>query len=150
MWEPKQEKSASLRRGGLKPRQPQSVWEGRSQTQPSHYILQLQQQYGNHYVQRVLGLGGKQAIRRACGRGDRVGSCSSEIKTEDLGHLTPPPAPGTVSGGRALHPLVRAQMEQGFGRDFGGVRVHEDVTGVPLPKNLGAEAFTIGQDVFVG
>jgi hypothetical protein len=41
-------------------------------------------------------------------------------------------------------------MERGFGRDFGEVRVHESVTGIPRPEQLGVEAFTIGPDVVVG
>jgi hypothetical protein len=41
-------------------------------------------------------------------------------------------------------------MERGFGRDFGDVRMHENISSIPRPRELGAEAFTIGRDVVVG
>jgi hypothetical protein len=53
-------------------------------------------------------------------------------------------------GGSALDSVVRARMEQGFGSDFSGVRVHAGSEAASLSGALGARAFTTGQDVFFG
>jgi hypothetical protein len=49
------------------------------------------------------------------------------------------------------HPLsdnTREPMEQSFGADFSGVRVHTDSEADALNKQLNAKAFTTGRDVF--
>ncbi|MCC5938907.1 MAG: DUF4157 domain-containing protein [Lunatimonas sp.] len=69
------------------------------------------------------------------------------------------------SGGR-LHPAVehgissskgmgsplgtseRKHMESGFGADFSGVNIHTDSHAVQLSRELGAQAFTHGNDIF--
>ncbi len=51
-------------------------------------------------------------------------------------------------GGHALDGAVRGQMEQAFGADFGGVRVHTDGQADQLNQALQARAFTTGQDIF--
>lgn len=49
--------------------------------------------------------------------------------------------------GRPLDPATRAFMEDGFGHDFGPVRVHDDATADRAAAALGAQAFTVGNDV---
>lgn len=39
-------------------------------------------------------------------------------------------------------------MEQAFGADFSGVKVHTDTQADQLNQSIQAKAFTIGQDVF--
>jgi hypothetical protein len=55
---------------------------------------------------------------------------------------------GARSGGSALDPAVRVQMEPAFGADFSGVRVHSDARSHQLNDSLQARAFTTGQDIF--
>ena len=50
--------------------------------------------------------------------------------------------------GQSLDDATRASMEGAFGADFGGVRVHTDQTAVKMNQELGAKAFTVGQDVY--
>lgn len=50
--------------------------------------------------------------------------------------------------GQALSDDVRGPMEQAFGADFGGVRVHADQGANALSRSLQATAFTTGQDIF--
>lgn len=92
-------------------------------------LLKLQRQYGNRYVQRVLALarngGGKAGV-------------SPEVE-QSIQRMR--------GGGRALDNRVRAQMEPAFGADFGGVRVHTDARADTLNRELGAHAFTTGQDI---
>jgi hypothetical protein len=54
----------------------------------------------------------------------------------------------TKGGGRPLDSNVRLEMETGFGTDFSGVRVHTDSTSVQMNKDLGARAFTSGNDIY--
>jgi hypothetical protein len=50
-------------------------------------------------------------------------------------------------GGAPLPALVRAEMEQRFGADFGGVRIHTDAESARMNHDLRAHAFTHGQDI---
>ena len=50
-------------------------------------------------------------------------------------------------GGSPLPDEVRGYMEPRFGADFGNVRVHTGNTSTQLSRDLGARAFTHGQDI---
>ncbi len=51
-------------------------------------------------------------------------------------------------GGQPLSDNIRAPMEQAFGADFSGVRVHNDADSDMLNNSLQARAFTTGMDIF--
>ncbi|MFB2977695.1 DUF4157 domain-containing protein [Microseira sp. BLCC-F43] len=53
-------------------------------------------------------------------------------------------------GGSPLPDEVRSFMEPRFGADFSGVRVHTDSTAVQMNKELGAQAFAHGSDIYYG
>jgi|GEM_PF-3313771 len=50
--------------------------------------------------------------------------------------------------GQPLDSSFRAEMERGFGRDFGDVRLHTDAASDSLSRQMGARAMTHGQDIF--
>ncbi len=50
--------------------------------------------------------------------------------------------------GNPLPDPVKTNMESGFGRDFSNVRTHTDSNAVQMSKDLGAQAFTHGNDVY--
>jgi len=50
--------------------------------------------------------------------------------------------------GEPLYDNTRQSMEQAFGSDFGGVRIHKDSAADSLNQSLQARAFTTGQDIF--
>src|SRR5262245_50606774 len=52
--------------------------------------------------------------------------------------------------GRPLEPGVRGAMEQRFGHDFSGVRVHTDASASASAHALGASAYTVGSNVVFG
>ncbi|NEO15010.1 MULTISPECIES: DUF4157 domain-containing protein [unclassified Moorena] len=52
--------------------------------------------------------------------------------------------------GQPLPDSTRAFMEPRFGADFSSVRVHTDSSAVQMNKELGAQAFTHGRDIFYG
>ena len=51
-------------------------------------------------------------------------------------------------GGQSLADNIRKPMEQAFGADFSGVKVHTDTRSDQLNQSIQARAFTTGQDVF--
>jgi hypothetical protein len=53
-------------------------------------------------------------------------------------------------GGTPLAEPVRQFMEPRFGADFSGVRVHTDGGAVQMSRDLQAQAFTTGQDIYFG
>jgi outer membrane protein OmpA-like peptidoglycan-associated protein len=54
------------------------------------------------------------------------------------------------SGGSPLPDDVRSFMEPRFGADFSGVRVHTGSEAVQMNREVGAQAFAHGQDVYYG
>ena|GEM_PF-1101107 len=54
----------------------------------------------------------------------------------------------TTGGGTPLPTATRQDMEADFGNDFSDVRVHTDSRAVQLSRQLGAKAFTKGQDLY--
>ena len=47
-----------------------------------------------------------------------------------------------------MDPETRGQMESGFGVDFGNVNIHTDSRAVQMNKDLNAQAFTHGNDIY--
>jgi hypothetical protein len=95
-----------------------------------HSLLQLQRQYGNRHVQRVLAL-----ARQETGDGEVAPEVESAIES-------------ARRGGQALDSSVRLQMESAFGADFSSVRVHTDAKAHSLNEAVNAVAFTTGTDIF--
>ena len=51
-------------------------------------------------------------------------------------------------GGSLLAGTVRNEMESGFGADFSKVKIHNDSNAVQMNKELGAQAFASGNDIY--
>jgi len=102
----------------------------RSSTRPGGSLLQLQRQYGNRYVQRVVTL-----ARATVGEGDVMPDVERAIE-------------GSRGGGQSLDSGVQAQMGQALDADFSGVRVHTDAGADGLNRSLSAKAFTTGSDIY--
>jgi hypothetical protein len=64
--------------------------------------------------------------------------------------LPPSVSAALASPGRALEAPLRLELECEFGRDLGGVRVHEGGAAEQSAREVGARAFTIGRDVVIG
>jgi flagellar motor protein MotB len=100
-------------------------------TQRAQLFVQLQRHYGNRYVQKVV----------AAYRSQNAEEDESELAYEIL---------SKKGSGRPLEPEVKEFMESRFGRDFSDTRIHTDSFATGTAQDLGAEAFTIGRDVFFG
>lgn len=53
-------------------------------------------------------------------------------------------------GGSPLPDRLRGSFERAFGADFEGVRVHRGKQSEALNREVGARAFTVGSDIFLG
>ncbi|MEW6233201.1 MAG: DUF4157 domain-containing protein [Chloroflexota bacterium] len=105
-------------------------------------VLQLQQRYGNSYVQRLV-----ERVHK--GRPAPVlQSQEEEPEEEAQGSEEVAQAIASAGSGQPLEPQARARMEEAFGHDFSGVQVHTDATADHLAEQLGARAFTTGRDIF--
>ena len=51
-------------------------------------------------------------------------------------------------GGRKMDDQTRGEMESGFGSDFSDVNIHTDSNAVQMNQELGAQAFTSGNDIY--
>lgn len=54
----------------------------------------------------------------------------------------------TKGNGSVLPPNSKMQMERGFGADFSNVRIHNNSTSAQMNRQLGAQAFTNGNDIY--
>ena len=52
------------------------------------------------------------------------------------------------SGGTPLSGKVKTEMESGIGADFSNVRIHNDSNAVQMNKQLGAQAFATGNNIY--
>lgn len=68
----------------------------------------------------------------------------TEIQNNDLeGKLD-----SSKGGGTGLDKKTKREMESGFGNDFSNVKIHTDSSAVQMSQELGAQAFTNGNDVY--
>ena len=120
-----------------------------------------QQRYGNRAVQRFMANQG--VIQRKCaGNCSRV-ACAKAAEEEEWRHTRVQrqaagpvgSVPGAIweitqhaGQGQPLAPGVRGFMEERFGQDFSGVRVHTDGQANRLSRQLNAHAFTSGRDIY--
>ncbi|CAI2766906.1 eCIS core domain-containing protein [Flavobacterium collinsii] len=51
-------------------------------------------------------------------------------------------------GGAGLDKKTKGEMESGFGADFSNIKIHTDTNAVQMSQELGAQAFTNGNDVY--
>lgn len=78
-------------------------------------------------------------VRRVSEVGTKGGEVSAETDAE---------IKRARGGGVPLDRSTRTAMEQGFGADFGAVRVHTGPEAANLNERVQAKAFTVGNDVF--
>jgi hypothetical protein len=82
--------------------------------------------------------GGNQMVARLL-EGESTGLPGDDIATRIRSQL---------GGGSPLPAQLRTEMESGIGQPLGDVRLHTDSSAATLSNQLGAHAFTTGNDVF--
>lgn len=129
-------------------------------------LRQLQQRYGNGYVQRLvvqakMVLGPvhdpyeREADRAAAQVAHRRSPEGATVQQQVQGTGGVAISPDVElainqarTGGRSLPGGVQQQMGQAFNADFSQVRVHTDTQADHLNRSLLADAFTVGQHLF--
>lgn len=89
----------------------------------------------------------------------KCAACEKEDKLQKSDDSTSSaPLSGNIEGrlnasrgsGQAMPEETRRQMESSFGADFSGVRIHNDSNAVQMSRDLRAQAFTHGNDIYFG
>ncbi len=104
------------------------------------------------FVQRTPfgGTGRGEVLQRKCA------NCEEEEKLQKKPDLTSQTASSNIesqlnSSGRSgnhMPAALREQMESSFDADFSDVKIHNDSTSVQMNKDLNAQAFTRGRDIY--
>jgi len=89
----------------------------------------------------------KDEIQRSSNEEEEEIQQKSESPSRDTSELESQLS-NSKGGGKPMEPDTKSQMESGFGSDFSGVRIHNDSNAVQMNKNLGAKAFTNGNDIY--
>jgi hypothetical protein len=76
-----------------------------------------------------------------------------EVQAKPMGNPSVAPATETrikssAGSGQKMDALTRTEMEDGFGADFSQVNIHTGSQAVQMNKELGAQAFTHGKDIY--
>jgi hypothetical protein len=119
----------------------------------------MQRTVGNRVVQRMVAAartekrqpagvpeadpqGTTAILQPKCACGGTCSACRDHEET-DIKTMLHKKTPG-----KALEPTVRADMEERFGEDFRGVRIHSDAQARDTARQLGADAYTVSKDIF--
>ncbi len=113
------------------------------------------EQEADQTAQRVLAMPAPTAQRQVKPAASRLPAVQRDAKGDPRGSFeagaeVESKLAGSKSGGSALPGEVRDYMEPRFGVDFSGVRVHTDGAAAQLNRQLSAQAFTHGNDIYMG
>ncbi|WP_431046306.1 DUF4157 domain-containing protein [Streptomyces sp. P1-3] len=110
----------------------------------------------------VIGSSGMGTLQRAVGNSavgsaiqrERAARAAQEAAPEEAGEDTPPTPPRSSvhdvvasGGGQSLDADTRSDMESRLGADFSDVRVHNDSRAHDSAREVGARAYTVGNNV---
>ena len=90
-------------------------------------------------------------LQRKCAACEEKGKLQKKGDTEAAQIASPPiesRLASTKGSGSPLPDTTRQPMESFFGADFSGVRIHNDHSAVHMSKDLQAQAFTHGDDIY--
>src|SRR5882757_8902783 len=83
------------------------------------------------------------------------GEAHEDVQRKSAAPAAPAASPAVESGlrssrgsGSPLPEGTKSQMESSFGADFSGVRIHQDNGAQKMNKDLQAQAFTHGKDIY--
>lgn len=107
----------------------------------------LQQRFGNRYVQRVVAANAPAQTDAAAY--PPVQRQPANAPAAD-GAAPVPPLALNQGGGEPLDEGTHSYMAARFGRNFDDVRIHNDNRAQETAKDLNAEAFTTGRDIYFG
>jgi len=102
-------------------------------------------------VQRTCaGCGAELPCPGSCEREPAVAVQRTSAPSPSAQPVSPSALPHAMGSGSELAPAVRSDMEQRFGLDFAGVRVHSDGDAARSAQDLSARAYTVGNHIVFG
>jgi hypothetical protein len=122
------------------------------------------EQEADHVSKQVMRMPEMQ-LQRTCACGGTCPNCQKEQSAQgheplqmkraggsDLGQTEAPPIVHEAlrSPGQPLDAAPRTLMEQRFGHDFSGVRVHSGTIAEQSARDVNAQAYTVGRDIVFG
>ena len=121
--------------------------KSRAAGQPVYPIMQLQRTIGNQAVQRMLHA---DAERLEAGHDSESSAPVVQAKNENgaVSNALNDKITSSQGSGSEMDRNTQAFMENRFGTDFSGVRIHADGEAVQMSRELRAEAFTVGRDIY--
>lgn len=99
-------------------------------------VMSLQRSLGNRALQAALSAAGAGPLRAGPGAPSVVPSSIEQFIEASRGRGFP------------MDPATLTKMEAAFGRDFSGVLLHTDAAAGAAAQGLGADAFTVGTDIY--
>lgn len=99
-------------------------------------------------VMRRLGDAGSTRLAQRSTSGGHDGTATIGADGGELDAGTDRAVRSARGGGQAMDGATRGRMEGAFGADFGRIRIHTDARADRLSRDISAEAFTTGRDVF--
>jgi hypothetical protein len=129
-------RDAFLKNAGAQPDNVASALSVVDGSTRSRAINRLQRQRGNSYVQRVV-----EDVQNKRGMPGRLVGLPQPAMVEEVQQRK--------DTGSQLPDNPREKLEDHFGTDLSGVRVHTGGESTALNRELNAQAFTVGSDIFM-
>jgi hypothetical protein len=102
-------------------------------------ISQLQRTYGNRAVQRLIQRAQAEKIQREAPVGLEGGAVDGDLQNQ---------INSARGGGQPVDPQAADQINRSLSADVSHARVHTDAKADKINQSLGAEAATVGNDIF--
>ncbi len=141
---------ANKRKAGAQPQAKTATRSPRSQ--PARQASATPATAGRQRLLQLQQVAGNQAVRQMMAPEGIATAVAPQLASDD----TPQPGPATQSAlrnrgeGQPLPAATQASMEQSLGSDLSDVRLHSNGTAARAADELGAAAFTSGQDIYFG
>ncbi|MBL4705197.1 MAG: DUF4157 domain-containing protein [Flavobacteriales bacterium] len=87
-------------------------------------------------------------VQKKCSSCQEEGAESVQMKEKEASSGLESNLNLSRGGGDPMSKDVKAEMESGFGADFSGVRLHTNSTAIQMSQDIGAQAFTNGNDIY--
>jgi hypothetical protein len=137
----------------LRVNEPGDVYEQEADAMADR-VMRMTASDSNSLAKPVTGLIGR-SVQRKCAkceeeekqkkvmRKERAGTGGTTVSSSFAASLQ-----ATKPGGSALPVATRSHMENAFGADFSGVRIHADSGAAAMSKGINARAFTTGNHIY--
>jgi hypothetical protein len=122
----------------------------RSQDTASEHDIEPQRREAGRYVARKIARKAGAAEAHHAGVQPDAGAATYSFGDAINAGIHPLVERAAETSGHALPDGLRGRFETSLGVDLGGVRVHDDAAAAHASAALGARAYAVGQDVFVG